>query len=304
MARLRTLKPGFFTNDQLAELPFSARLLFAGLWCIADREGRLPDRPKKIKAEIFPYDGVNVEKLLVSLSARGFIERYESHGERCIQIVTFKKHQNPHVKEPPSTLPAPDAPVSPPVQEPDEHSASPVLAPDENSESRAVLSIGLGSGLGSGLQSSEPEPGAGSVPGAAGERARIFAHPKPGQTPEALAHREAIVGWLVGTFHGLSPPNTAERERLQQAAGLFYESHVGTDELPRLFEAARDRWSGDAEINPLSVARRVGDLRQPKQTQRRNGRQPPTDPREQSRRVALSVLAEEAAPTPPRRALA
>ena len=54
--RARNIKPGFFKNDTLAELEFAARLLFIGLWGLADRAGRLEDRPKKIKAEVFPYD--------------------------------------------------------------------------------------------------------------------------------------------------------------------------------------------------------------------------------------------------------
>lgn len=39
MARARNIKPGFFTNDELVELPFEVRSLFIGLWAIADREG-------------------------------------------------------------------------------------------------------------------------------------------------------------------------------------------------------------------------------------------------------------------------
>ena len=31
MARARNIKPGFFTNDELVELPFATRLLFIGL---------------------------------------------------------------------------------------------------------------------------------------------------------------------------------------------------------------------------------------------------------------------------------
>jgi hypothetical protein len=49
MARSRNIKPGFFTNDELAECHPLGRLLFAGLWTIADKEGRLDDRPKKLK---------------------------------------------------------------------------------------------------------------------------------------------------------------------------------------------------------------------------------------------------------------
>ena len=56
MARARNLKPSFFTNDKLAELHPLGRLLFAGLWTIADREGRLEDRPKRIKTDVsLPY---------------------------------------------------------------------------------------------------------------------------------------------------------------------------------------------------------------------------------------------------------
>lgn len=106
MARTRNLKPGFFTNDVLAEVAPLGRLLFQGLWCHADRAGRLLDRPRKLKAEILPYDTCDVEKLLESLQSKGFIARYESGSERYIQIAKFAKHQNPHVKEPESEIPA------------------------------------------------------------------------------------------------------------------------------------------------------------------------------------------------------
>lgn len=108
MARSRNLKPGFFTNDVLAEVNPLGRLLFQGLWCHADREGRLFDRPKKIKVEILPYDECDVDHLLEALAARAFITRYEVAGIKYIQINNFSKHQNPHVKEVASTIPAPD----------------------------------------------------------------------------------------------------------------------------------------------------------------------------------------------------
>ena len=107
MARSRSIKPGFFKNDTLAEIEPLGRLLFAGLWTIADREGRLEDRPKRIKAELLPYDDCDVEQLLQELHNYGFILRYEVEGERYIQISKFRKHQNPHKNEPPSDIPAP-----------------------------------------------------------------------------------------------------------------------------------------------------------------------------------------------------
>ena len=90
------LKPGFFKNEFLLELPFEYRLLFAGLWCLADRDGRMEDRPKRIKMELFPADDVDVETGLSDLAKLGFIERYEREGKKCLQIVEFKRHQRPH----------------------------------------------------------------------------------------------------------------------------------------------------------------------------------------------------------------
>lgn len=86
MARARNIKPGFFANEKLAECDPLARLLFAGLWCLADREGRLEDRPKRIRAEVLPYDICDAEALLEQLKEHGFILRYESCGSRYIQV--------------------------------------------------------------------------------------------------------------------------------------------------------------------------------------------------------------------------
>lgn len=105
MARSRNIKPGFFTNDELAECSPLARLLFAGLWTIADKEGRLDDRPKKIKALVLPFDNVNCDDCLKQLHDRQFINRYSVEGNAYIQIANWKKHQNPHCKEAASEIP-------------------------------------------------------------------------------------------------------------------------------------------------------------------------------------------------------
>ena len=107
MARSRLLKPGFFRNERLCELPHATRLLFAGLWGLADREGRLEDRPKRIAADVFPYETLDVEGMLDALAATGFIVRYRVSDLPCIAIPTFLDHQKPHVREAPSMIPAP-----------------------------------------------------------------------------------------------------------------------------------------------------------------------------------------------------
>jgi len=49
MARTRSIKPSFFKNEFLAECEPMARLLFVGLWTLADRDGRLELRPRRIE---------------------------------------------------------------------------------------------------------------------------------------------------------------------------------------------------------------------------------------------------------------
>lgn len=106
--RARNIKPAFFKNDELSELTITARLLFIGLWCYADRDGLFEERPKKIKAEIFPYDNLKVEHITQALAAlvtSGFlIVFHNSNGNDIMQIVNFKKHQSPHHNEKPSVL--------------------------------------------------------------------------------------------------------------------------------------------------------------------------------------------------------
>lgn len=114
MARMRSLKPDFFKDEDLATLPFEARILFEGLWCYADREGRLEDRPKYLKVEIFPYDNVDIEKLLNMLESpkiegrddKVFIRRYCVDGKKYIDIPEFLKHQSPHKTEKESLFPS------------------------------------------------------------------------------------------------------------------------------------------------------------------------------------------------------
>lgn len=107
MARARNIKPGFFANEILAEIEPLGRLLFAGLWSIADRAGRLEDRPKRIRAEVLPYDICDADALLQALHDKGFILRYEVDGVRFIQVLAWEKHQNPHIKEGASAIPEP-----------------------------------------------------------------------------------------------------------------------------------------------------------------------------------------------------
>jgi hypothetical protein len=109
MARARNIKPAIMDNEGLADLEPLTRLLFVYLWMLADREGRLEDRPKRIAAQAFPYDrAADVDAMLNQLVSAGFIVRYEVQGLAIIQIVNFLKHQTPHGTERDSELPDED----------------------------------------------------------------------------------------------------------------------------------------------------------------------------------------------------
>ena len=134
MARTRDLKPGFFKNERLAECEPLARILWEGLWVHADREGRLEDRPLKLRVEILPYDVCDIENLLVQLAAQGFIVRYEVNGKRYIAIPGFKENQRIHPKEPASLIP-------PPAEESCDLSRQNVESHDKTETDRTIPSL-------------------------------------------------------------------------------------------------------------------------------------------------------------------
>lgn len=112
MPRARLLKPEFFDDEKLAEIPFTARILFQALWALSDRDGRLEDRPEKIAAFAFPYDKPlqikarkEAPKMLDLLIDAGFVERYQSEGKACLWLPHFKDHQKTHDREAQSVLP-------------------------------------------------------------------------------------------------------------------------------------------------------------------------------------------------------
>jgi hypothetical protein len=108
MARTRSIKPSFFKNEYLAECEPLARLLFIGLWTLADSQGRMEFRPLRIKAELFPYENCDILGLLKQLADRGFVRAYESGDLKVLEIPTFGEHQRCHPDERDEGLPPPD----------------------------------------------------------------------------------------------------------------------------------------------------------------------------------------------------
>jgi hypothetical protein len=117
VARIRTVKPSFFSSYSMSKVPVEARYLFAGLFTEADDEGRMIDSAKKIAGAIFPHDDkVTVAKVDAWLTKLAEVKgedgtpcivRYETEGGRYIAIVKWSNHQR--ISNPtPSTLPNPN----------------------------------------------------------------------------------------------------------------------------------------------------------------------------------------------------
>lgn len=106
MARIRTIKPEFFTSEDIVSLSAFARLLYVALWCEADREGRMYWKPKTFKMRYFPADDININELCEEVIDAGLVELY---GDGLAFIPSFHKHQHINPRESASTLPANDA---------------------------------------------------------------------------------------------------------------------------------------------------------------------------------------------------
>jgi hypothetical protein len=63
MARIRSIKPEFWASEQIGECSSNARLLFIGIWNFADDRGVYPDKPKQLKAHVFPFDDITGEQV-------------------------------------------------------------------------------------------------------------------------------------------------------------------------------------------------------------------------------------------------
>lgn len=111
MSRIRSIKPKFFKHEELFDaeratgLPL--RLAFAGLWTVADREGRFKWKPREIKTDVLPYDDVDFSAVMDALAKYNFILKYRCGGDVLGYIPKFAEHQHVNPREAPSIIASP-----------------------------------------------------------------------------------------------------------------------------------------------------------------------------------------------------
>lgn len=106
MARIRTIKPEFFTSEDIVALSPLARLFYVSLWCEADREGRFSWRPGTLKMRYLPGDNCDVDTLAQELLDADLVVLYEVDGKTYAEIPTFKNHQVINNRESDSVIPS------------------------------------------------------------------------------------------------------------------------------------------------------------------------------------------------------
>lgn len=225
MARQRMLHPDFFTDPKVVRCSMAARLLFQGLWCLADRDGRLEADPLALKMRVLPGDSVDIAKLLGELEREGLVRLYSTAGKQLAWLPGFAKRQRPHPKEPKSELPGPDtAEPLPAVKKHGETVAKPSESfPSESFPSESVTTLSADADPGevlAGIWNAEAPPECPKVRDVTDKRKRA-AKARWRDTPEPERWRAAIAsmherpflrgqndrGW-VADFDWLLQPDT------------------------------------------------------------------------------------------------
>lgn len=204
MARIRTIKPEYWTDERMASVSLEARLLFLGLLNLADDEGRLRGHPALIRGALFSYDDLTVAQVdwwLGELEKVGRIQRYRVDGEAYIWVRHFARHQK--IDRPtPSRIPEPPESTesSVPSEPLDESSTSPRRVLDESSTSpreellRKGKEQGKEQGTGNREETSSPPP-----PAASDAASRLVAywnehaHPKLARVRAMTSNRKAAL---------------------------------------------------------------------------------------------------------------
>ncbi len=103
MARIRYLKPDFFSDTTLADLPISTRYLYAGLWPHMDSNGVCEGDPRLVKSWVYPLDEEQLSRHCLDACKQlvkcGRLRVARHEGKIYLHCPTFAKHQKIHPGE-------------------------------------------------------------------------------------------------------------------------------------------------------------------------------------------------------------
>lgn len=148
--KIRSIRPEFFSDAKMAQLSAYARLLYIGLWCYVDDEGRGEYLPKKIEGDIFPHETIALDELWAELESLDRVRRYTVGDREYFHIPSSGDHQKPNRKWE-SKLPPPPPDGGTPSPVPPEQDASTAQALRTHRAVSAPAPLGDGDGRGDGV---------------------------------------------------------------------------------------------------------------------------------------------------------
>lgn len=238
MARIRTIKPDFFTSDTVSALPLRARLTWIGLWTHCDDYGRCRDNVKLIKAAVWPQDDVSIKDIeadLNTLADRRVILRYVVDSKNYLVVTNWDEHQRVHHPSP-SKIPAPPEVTAPWLPPPETLGRTPEngrTPPEEHGRAPDDRPLEQGTG------NREVEQGSGTPPTAA---SRTSARAKRGtRIPDDFAVTQAMVDWTRG-----NTPNVDGRYETAQFCD-YWRAKSGKDATKLDWVLTWQTWMRKAE---------------------------------------------------------
>jgi hypothetical protein len=92
----RMIRPDFWHDSKIVKLPVEARLLFIGIWTVADDHGYFEDDAEQLAIKLFPRDlELDVAAHLDRLLEAGLIRRWETDdGTTVLHVPNFHVHQS------------------------------------------------------------------------------------------------------------------------------------------------------------------------------------------------------------------
>jgi hypothetical protein len=217
MARIRTIKPEFWSSPHMARLDLAERLLFIALWNYADDYGRGPANPKELAGFAFPHDekvdSEETRRMLGGLSDESLIDLYTVSGRSYYAVVNWERHQKVDKRSQPRH-PSPDQADPDPPERSDQR--EPETLGGFSADSRRTLGAGsrkleVGSRkLKTSLsKSAAPDSDAAGSPATNG----LASQPPPAVSPEAERLTDLFAALVAGNAHVPPKPGTKTRAR-------------------------------------------------------------------------------------------
>ena len=95
MARIRSIHPGFFTDEAMVTLSPQAQVFLFGIWTQCDDQGVFEWKPITLKMRVLPAANVDVSTLLSELESADAIKKVERGGAQYGLVRNFRKYQRP-----------------------------------------------------------------------------------------------------------------------------------------------------------------------------------------------------------------